>query len=138
MMACGQTETRTVKVGYPEPSGYYSAGASPSYGSGVTLATYQFLGITNPQGTDIGMFLTGTPYTFQFTSDMPGLYLTNTTGTATHFILKPGQGVTITATSTNASCTIVGRYAFVARSGGYGYSFAPNPANDELTVVPTD
>ena len=84
------------------------------------------------------MFLTGTPYTFQFTSDMPGLYLTNTTGTATHFILKPGQGVTITATSTNASCTIVGRYAFVARSGAYGYSFAPNPVSDQLTVATTD
>lgn len=138
LTSCGQIETRTVKVGYPEPSGYYSAGAGPSYGSGVTLGTYQFLDITNSQGTDIGIFLTGTPYTFQFTSDMPGLYLTNTTGTATHFILKPGQGVTITATSTNASCTIVGHYAFVARSGAYGYSFAPNPVGDELTVVTTD
>ena len=83
------------------------------------------------------MFITGTPYTFNFTSDLPGLYLTNTQGTATHFILKPGQGTTITATSTNAPCKIVGHYAFVARSMS-GYSFAPNPTSDELTVTAND
>lgn len=30
LISCGQTETRTVKVGYPEPSGYYSSEAGPS------------------------------------------------------------------------------------------------------------
>jgi len=138
MTSCGQTDTRTVRIGYPEPSGYYTCGYSPSYGNSVTLGTYQNLGITNSQGADVGMFLTNTPYTFRFTADLPGLYLTETTGTITHFILKPGQGVTITATSTNVPCTLVGRYAFVARSSTYRYSFAPNPASDELTVEPTE
>jgi len=80
------------------------------------------------------MFLTNTPYNFQFTSDLAGLQLSNTSGTSTHFILKPGQGTTITATAINAPCSIVGRFAFIARSGYY-YAAAPNPVSSELTVT---
>ena len=135
--SCGRTDSRTIRIGYPEPTGTYSCGYSPSYGSSVTLGTYQNLGITNPNGADVGMFL-NSPYTFNFTSNLAGLYLTQTTGTYTHFILKPGQGVTITATSTNAPCSIVGRYAFITPSGGYSLAAAPNPVSADLTVTAVD
>jgi hypothetical protein len=132
---CGSSTTYTyVDFTPPSPSGYYTSGYSSSNPNN-TLGTTQFFNITNREGADIGMFLTNTPYTFTFSSDLAGLYLTNTSGTATHFILKPGQGTTITATAINSPCPVVGRFAFIASSGGYTYSVAPNPVSDELSVA---
>lgn len=134
MTSCGQTDTRTVKIGGPEPSGYFYVSSNGDQ----TLRTYQYVAVGSG-GSDIGMFITNTPYTFRFTSDLAGLYLTNTVGTSTHFILKPGQGTTITATSTNAPCTMIGRYAFIAQSSsGYRLAFAPNPVSSDLTVTAVD
>jgi hypothetical protein len=127
---CQTSVSITVPTGPGEPKGYYTGGSN---GSG-TLTTYQTFATSNTQGIDIGMFLND-PYNFTFTSDLPGLYLTNTSGTATHFILKPGQGVTITATATNAPCGLVGRFAFICTKSGYRYAATPNPTSDELTVT---
>ncbi len=129
-----QVASLTVPTGPGEPKGYYSSG----YGSG-TLATYQKLAYPGVDGVDIGMFITD-PYNFAFTADLPGLYLTSTQGTSTHFILKRGQGVTITATATNAPCGLVGRFVFICPSNPYGYRLVatPNPTSSDLVVVAVD
>lgn len=133
LSGCGTTTTTTyIDLTPPAPGGYFYVASD---GNSNPLRTYQFLNITNYQGADIGMFITNTPYTFSFSSDLPGLYLTNTTGTATHFILKPGQGTTITVTALNSPCPMRGQYAFIASSTGYSYRVAPNPVSEELTVT---
>jgi len=130
---CETSVSITIPTGPGEPTGYYTGGPN---GSG-TLTTYQSFPTTSAGGVDIGMFL-NEPYNFTFTSDLPGLYLTNTSGRATHFILKPGQGTTITATATNAPCGLVGRFVFICPRSGYRYTATPNPASEELTVTSTD
>ncbi|RPD44111.1 T9SS C-terminal target domain-containing protein [Hymenobacter sediminis] len=133
---CGTSTTTTyVDFTTPSPGGYYTSGYGPSYSNPVALTTYQYIDITNPQGGYVNMQLTNTPYTYSFTADMVGLYLANTTGKWTQFILKPGQAVNITATALNSPCPEVGRFVFIASKGTYGYRVAPNPVSDEVTVT---
>ncbi|MBX0293149.1 T9SS type A sorting domain-containing protein [Hymenobacter sp. HSC-4F20] len=135
---CG-TSTTTVPIDFPaaEVAGNYYCGYSPSYSNQIPMNTYQSLGITNPQGADVGVFL-NSPYRFNFTTNVPGFYLTETSGGGTHFILKPGQGITLTATSINAPCPIVGRWAFYAPSLGTAYRVASNPVSSEVQVDALD
>ena len=127
-----QVASLTLRTGSGEPNGYYN-----SSGYSGPLTTYQTVGPGGVDGIDVGVFITD-PYNFSFTSDMPGLYLTETQGSSTHFILKQGQGVTITATATNASpCGVVGHYVF-AYPNPYYFAATPNPASEVLTVTAID
>jgi hypothetical protein len=110
----------------PAPGGYYYAGSASG-----NLATYQYVG----QG-QVSLFMNG-PYNFTFSSNNSSVNLSNTSGRNTSFYLGPNSGVAITATATNAPCGVSANFTFVSNRP-YGYSFAPNPASDELTVTATD
>lgn len=126
---CQASASITVPTGPGEPRGYYN-----NAGGGASLTTYQYVGAGGTGPTDVSMFIDD-PYNFTFTADSPDVYLTNTQGRSTHFVLQPGQGVTITATATNAPCGLVGRFAFIYPSSGGRLSAAPNPASTELLVT---
>ncbi len=117
------TVTKSVSVG-AEPTGYFYGGGR----SNTTLQTVQFV-----SAGQINMFMNDN-YNFRFTSSDPAIYLNSTYGRSTSFYLGTNQGVTITATADGSPCTLKGNYVF-STSSGYGYSFAPNPTSDELTVT---
>ena len=115
-------------AGSAEPQGNYSH----PQGSYLTLST-----VNTVVPGEIRVYLDGS-YTYTFTSDQANIPIFGGPGRTAAFSLKAGQGVGIKIRGVGSACNISRNVVFTTNSGYYSYSFAPNPANSELTITATD
>jgi hypothetical protein len=133
--------TATVTVGTCQTQ----ASTTVAIGSAAPIGRIVYNGVSRPlQGTN---FVTSNtqitlildqPQSFVFTCNNPAVGLSSNSNSTTFFISSSGTNSTradITATATDASTCLSGTYFFIAASY---YSFAPNPANTELTVTDSE